>query len=57
MVVTPIRFVVSNMVVAKDAKLYLDQRLCYHLVELFDSEDPRERDYLKVSSCYPYYCM
>eukprot|EP01084_Bolivina_argentea_P309152 534718_1 len=43
-----LRFVVSNMVVAKDAKRYLDQRLCYTLVELFDSEDPRERDYLKT---------
>ncbi len=52
MILTPtIRFVVSNMVVAKDAKRYLDQKLCYKLVGLFDSEDPRERDYLKVNCC------
>ena len=24
------------------------QRFCYQLIELFDSEDPRERDYLKT---------
>jgi hypothetical protein len=26
----------------------VDQKFCLKLVELFDSEDPRERDYLKT---------
>jgi len=43
-----LRFVVSTEVKAKVAKRYLDQVFCSHLVELFDSEDPRERDYLKT---------
>lgn len=43
-----LRFVVSNEVVAKVAKKYVDQKFCLYLVELFDSEDARERDYLKT---------
>lgn len=43
-----LRFVVSSEVNAKVAKKYVDQKLCMQLVELFDSEDPRERDYLKT---------
>jgi len=43
-----LRFIVSSEVNAKVAKRYVDQRFCLHLVELFDSEDPRERDYLKT---------
>ncbi|CAN0216763.1 unnamed protein product [Scytosiphon promiscuus] len=43
-----VRFVVSSEVDAKQAKQYVDQALCLQLVDLFDSEDPRERDYLKT---------
>jgi len=43
-----LRFVVSSEVNAKSAKKYVDQRFCLQLVELFDSEDPREREYLKT---------
>jgi len=43
-----LRFIVSCEVNAKTAKKYVDQRFCLQLVELFDSEDPRERDYLKT---------
>ena len=43
-----LRFVVSGEVNAKVAKKYVDQKFCLKLVELFDSEDPRERDYLKT---------
>ncbi|KAG5186544.1 protein phosphatase 2A regulatory B subunit [Tribonema minus] len=43
-----LRFVVSTEVNAKVAKKHIDQRFCYQLIELFDSEDPRERDYLKT---------
>eukprot|EP00903_Cladosiphon_okamuranus_P015578 g14383.t1 len=43
-----VRFVVSSEVDAKQAKAYVDQALCLQLVDLFDSEDPRERDYLKT---------
>lgn len=43
-----LRFVVSAEVNAKVAKKFVDQKFCSQLVELFDSEDPRERDYLKT---------
>mmetsp|Transcript_12693 Transcript_12693/g.37751 ORF Transcript_12693/g.37751 Transcript_12693/m.37751 type:complete len:363 (-) Transcript_12693:1181-2269(-) len=43
-----LRFVVSSEVNAKVAKKYVDANFCYRLIELFDSEDPRERDYLKT---------
>lgn len=43
-----LRFIVSSEVNAKAAKKYVDQKFCLQLVELFDSEDPRERDYLKT---------
>jgi serine/threonine-protein phosphatase 2A regulatory subunit B' len=43
-----LRFVVSSEVNAKVAKKHVDQTFCLKLVELFDSEDPRERDYLKT---------
>ncbi|CAM9516545.1 unnamed protein product, partial [Phaeothamnion confervicola] len=42
-----LRFVVSNEVNAKAAKKHVSHAVCAQLVELFDSEDPRERDYLK----------
>jgi len=43
-----LRFVVSNDVDPKIAKRFVDQRFVLNLLELFDSEDPRERDYLKT---------
>jgi serine/threonine-protein phosphatase 2A regulatory subunit B' len=43
-----LRFVVSNDVDPKIAKRFVDQNFLMKLLELFDSEDPRERDYLKT---------
>jgi len=43
-----LRFVVSNDVDPKIAKRFVDQVFMLKLLELFDSEDPRERDYLKT---------
>merc|ERR1719191_2487452 len=43
-----LRFVVSHEVDPKIAKKYIDQTFVLKLLELFDSEDPRERDYLKT---------
>ena len=43
-----LRFIASCEVNAKTAKKYVDQRFYLQLVELLDSEDPRERDYLKT---------
>merc|ERR1711904_305086 len=43
-----LRFVVSHDVDPKIAKKYLDQTFVLKLLDLFDSEDPRERDYLKT---------
>merc|ERR1719424_1283782 len=43
-----LRFVVSHDVDPKIAKKYLDQTFVLRLLDLFDSEDPRERDYLKT---------
>ena len=43
-----LRYVVSNDTDAKVAKKYIDQGFVTRLLELFDSEDPRERDYLKT---------
>ncbi|KAF1774522.1 Armadillo-type fold [Phytophthora cactorum] len=43
-----LRFIVSGEVNAKVAKKYVDQKFCLSIIELFDSEDPRERDYLKT---------
>ena len=39
---------VSNDVDAKIAKRFVDQTFVSRILELFDSEDPRERDYLKT---------
>ncbi|KAI8972033.1 protein phosphatase 2A regulatory B subunit [Mycotypha africana] len=33
----------------QEAKKYIDQRFILQLLELFDSEDPRERDFLKTT--------
>lgn len=43
-----LRFIVHTAVQAKTAKKYIDSDFCSKLIELFDSEDPRERDYLKI---------
>ena len=43
-----LRYVVSNETDAKIAKKYVDNNFVLRLLELFDSEDPRERDYLKT---------
>jgi len=43
-----LRFLVSNDVDPKLAKRYVDQSFILKFLELFDSEDPRERDYLKT---------
>lgn len=43
-----LRYVVSNDTDAKTAKKYIDQSFVVRLLELFDSEDPREREYLKT---------
>ena len=43
-----LRCVVSNEVDAKIGKKYVDNAFVLKLLELFDSEDPRERDYLKT---------
>ncbi|EER03130.1 Serine/threonine protein phosphatase 2A 59 kDa regulatory subunit B' eta isoform, putative [Perkinsus marinus ATCC 50983] len=43
-----LRFVVSNDVDPKVAKRFVDQTFVLRLMDLFDSEDPRERDYLKT---------
>lgn len=43
-----LRFIVSNDVDPKIAKRFVDQNFVLKLLDLFDSEDPRERDYLKT---------
>jgi len=43
-----LRFVVSNDIHPKMAKRFVDQRFISELIEMFGSEDPRERDYLKT---------
>jgi serine/threonine-protein phosphatase 2A regulatory subunit B' len=43
-----LRFVVSHEVDPKIARKVIDQIFILKLIDLFDSEDPRERDYLKT---------
>ncbi|XP_062105533.1 serine/threonine protein phosphatase 2A 57 kDa regulatory subunit B' theta isoform-like [Humulus lupulus] len=43
-----LRFVASAETDAKLAKRYIDHSFVLRLLDLFDSEDPRERDYLKT---------
>ena len=43
-----LRFVASPDIDAKLAKRYVDHSFILKLLELFDSEDPREREYLKT---------
>jgi serine/threonine-protein phosphatase 2A regulatory subunit B' len=44
-----LRFIVSNEVNAKITKKYLDTSFIRSWIDLFDSEDPRERDYVKTT--------
>ena len=43
-----LRFVLSKEVDSRTAKDYFSKRFMIKLLNLFDSKDPRERDYLKV---------
>jgi serine/threonine-protein phosphatase 2A regulatory subunit B' len=43
-----LRFIVHSAIQAKTCKKIVDADFCFKLIELFDSEDPRERDYLKT---------
>ncbi|CAN6439353.1 unnamed protein product [Victoria cruziana] len=43
-----LRYVVSSDTDTKIAKRYIDHSFVLKLLELFDSEDPRERDFLKT---------
>lgn len=43
-----LRFVASSETDAKAAKRYIDHSFVLRLLDLFDSEDPREREYLKT---------
>ncbi|KAG0585751.1 hypothetical protein KC19_2G035500 [Ceratodon purpureus] len=43
-----LRYVVSSETDAKLAKRYIDHSFVLRLLDLFDSEDPREREYLKT---------
>jgi len=42
------RLIISNFVDLRITKRYIDQMFVLKLLELFDSEDPREREYLKM---------
>ena len=44
-----LRFIESPDFTASTAKKYIDQSFVSNLLELFDSEDPRERDFLKTT--------
>ena len=43
-----LRFIVSSEVSGKVSKKYVDQNFIRQWIELFDAEDPRERDYVKT---------
>lgn len=43
-----LRFVTSPDLDPRTARRYIDQKFLLGLLDLFDSEDPRERDYLKM---------
>lgn len=43
-----LRYVLTNDIDIKSGKTYIDQSFVLRILELFDSEDPRERDYLKT---------
>lgn len=50
-----LRFIVSTEVNGKVAKKFVDINFIRSWVELFDAEDPRERDYVKTGKFYYYY--
>jgi serine/threonine-protein phosphatase 2A regulatory subunit B' len=43
-----LRFIESPDINTSEAKNEIDQKFILQLLELFDSEDPRERDFLKT---------
>lgn len=43
-----LRYLISQETDAKAAKKYIDHSFVLRLLDLFDTEDPRERDYLKT---------
>ncbi|GMH11872.1 hypothetical protein Nepgr_013713 [Nepenthes gracilis] len=43
-----LKFIISSSLEAKVAKKYIDHSFILKLLDLFDSEDPREREYLKT---------
>lgn len=43
-----LRFIVSSEVKPKVARKHLHRNFCKNIIGLFDTEDPRERDYLKT---------
>jgi len=43
-----LRFIVSNNTDAKMLKKFIDRKFLLSIIDLFKSEDPRERDYLKT---------
>ncbi|XP_065833610.1 serine/threonine-protein phosphatase 2A 56 kDa regulatory subunit gamma isoform-like isoform X2 [Oscarella lobularis] len=43
-----LRFLESSDFQPNTAKKFIDQKFVLHLLELFDTEDPRERDFLKT---------
>lgn len=43
-----LRFIVSNNTDAKMLKKFIDRKFLLSVIDLFKSEDPRERDYLKT---------
>jgi serine/threonine-protein phosphatase 2A regulatory subunit B' len=58
-----LRFIVSSEVNGKVAKKYIDLNFIRNWIELFDAEDPRERDYVKTGTSFlvlffvgEYYC-
>src|SRR5579859_8210003 len=44
-----LRFIESQDLNVSAAKPYIDSKFVVQLLELFDSEDPRERDFLKTT--------
>jgi serine/threonine-protein phosphatase 2A regulatory subunit B' len=54
-----LRFIVSSEVNGKVARNYIDKNFVRSWIELFDAEDPRERDYVKtgLKSILKLYCF
>ena len=43
-----LRVIVSSEIKSKTAKAYVNNAFVGNLIQLFNSDDPRERDYLKT---------